>query len=192
MKHRHPVNLCNTSHNDTDATYGGDKESRPIRNYWSMLGVETVFRGKYRLSADEHWRIFLNAWRNSINYFNNVIMGAIGACQMPSLPSQLPRSPRAQLLTSLWRPGGRQRDRLCGNAESKKRPEQEGQLKHCFNICKMSTPLHVSQFRERPCGALIITDTVLLLLREVFNLPPKPYSICFIQISCWKCQTFDA
>lgn len=31
-----------------------------------------------------------------------VIIGAIGACQMPSLPSQLPRSPWTQLHTS-WR-----------------------------------------------------------------------------------------
>lgn len=40
-----------------------------------------------------------------------VIIGAIGACQMPSLPSQLPRSPWTQLLTSSWRPGGRRRAR---------------------------------------------------------------------------------
>lgn len=34
-----------------------------------------------------------------------VIIGAIGACQMPSLPSQLPRSPWTQLLTSSPGPG---------------------------------------------------------------------------------------
>ena len=41
-----------------------------------------------------------------------VIIGAIGACQMPSLPSQLPRSPWTQLHASLWGLGGRREGRL--------------------------------------------------------------------------------
>lgn len=36
-----------------------------------------------------------------------VIIGAIGACQMPSLPSQLPRSPWTQLHTPWQELGGR-------------------------------------------------------------------------------------
>lgn len=65
-----------------------------------------------------------------------VIIGAIGACQMPSLPSQLPRSPWTQLHASLWGLDGRREGRLrWGPGIS-----SEGWRGREGSIWKMSTP----------------------------------------------------
>lgn len=65
-----------------------------------------------------------------------VIIGAIGACQMPSLPSQLPRSPWTQLHASLWGLDGRREGKLrWGPGIS-----SEGWRGRGGSIWKMSTP----------------------------------------------------
>lgn len=55
-----------------------------------------------------------------------VIIGAIGACQMPSLPSQLPRSPWTQL-HALWRELGGRREARTGPRRPPRLRRQSGE-----------------------------------------------------------------
>lgn len=85
-----------------------------------------------------------------------VIIGAIGACQMPSLPSQLPRSPWTQLHASLWGTGWQAR----GEAALGTRHLQRGVAREVVGggwaYGKCPPPLSVSACRRWPHIHLII------------------------------------
>lgn len=91
------------------------KERQLISNYYlakwgrrGAIGEEAVVVDGGQKSVECWWTFehFYMPEGIPLTTLIKVIIGAIGACQMPSLPSQLPRSPWTQLLTSSWRRGG--------------------------------------------------------------------------------------
>jgi len=91
------------------------EERKLISNYGNVRWKRRVAGGKKK--TVECWWTFEHSYMPEgipLTTLIKVIIGAIGACQMPSLPSQLPRSPWTQLLTSSWRLGGRRKARRRG------------------------------------------------------------------------------
>lgn len=91
------------------------KERKVISNYGKHGVREEVLVGGKKKKLVECWWTFEHFYMPEgipLTTLIKVIIGAIGACQMPSLPSQLPRSPWTQLHTSSWGLGGRRAVRL--------------------------------------------------------------------------------